>query len=214
MMFRDRVDAGRRLAPLLAHLAGRDTTVLALPRGGVPVAREIARALRAPLDLLLVRKIGTPGQPELAAGAIVDAAEPIIVRNEDVIRAYGVSETAFAAVAERERAELARRRRRYLGDREPLTLRGRQVVIVDDGIATGATVRAAIEAVRAAGAASVTIAAPVAAADTAAKLRKLADGVIALEEPQDLFAIGAYYRDFRQLDDEEVTELLETAELS
>ena len=146
MSFRDRLDAGRQLAVALAKYRHDEATVLALPRGGVPVAAEVARALDAPLDLILVRKVGVPFQPELAMGAVVDGAQPVIVRNEDVIALTGISGEEFEAACQRELTEIERRRQRYLADRQRAPIAGRVAIVIDDGIATGATVRAALQA--------------------------------------------------------------------
>ncbi len=203
-MFADRAQAGRRLA---ARLEGRfDATpvVLALPRGGLPVAAEVARTLGAPLDLMLVRKLGAPGQPELAMGALADGDPPVRVINEDVRRHLGVTEAQIEEVEAREAETLTARRRAYLEDRARVPLEGRHVIVVDDGIATGATARAAIRAARAAGAASVTVATPVAPPDTVAALREEADEVIAVRTPESFMGISQFYLDFHQLDDEEV----------
>ncbi len=209
MPFTDRSDAGRRLADALEEWRGRDTVILALPRGGVPVATEVARRLEAPLDLLLVRKIGVPSQPELAMGAVVDGSDPIVVRNEDVIRASDIGEETFQTVCRREHEELERRRKRYLGDRTPLDIKGRTAIVIDDGIATGATVRAAIRGLRRRDPAAIVVAVPVAPPDAVAALRAEADEVVCLEQPAFFGAIGAFYDDFLQLTDEEVIATLE-----
>ncbi|MFI4974974.1 MAG: phosphoribosyltransferase [Caulobacterales bacterium] len=208
MSFVDRSEAGRRLAQALAAYKTRRPVVLALPRGGVPVAAEVAKALDAELDLVLVRKIGVPFEPELAMGAVVDGPEPITVRNEDVIAMAGVSEAAFAAVRDRELGEIARRRATYLGDRPHADVRGRTAIVIDDGIATGATVRAALRAVRARGPKTLVLAVPVAAPDTIRALRSEADKVVCLEQPGRFRAIGLYYADFEQVADETVIALL------
>lgn len=210
-MFADRKDAGRRLAARLGHLAGADVVVLALPRGGVPVAFEVARALRAPLDVLLVRKIGAPFNSELAAGAVVDGAEPVLVRNEEVVRAYGIEDEWIRAEAERELREIERRRRLYCGDRPFPTVRGRIVVLIDDGIATGTTVRAALRALARLGPRRRILAVPVAPADTLASLEGEAEELIALEQPEWMSAVGQLYRDFTQTGDAEVVHLLAEA---
>jgi predicted phosphoribosyltransferase len=214
MSFTDRSDAGRRLAEALARYRNRNAVVLALPRGGVPVAYEIALALKASLDLLIVRKIGVPGQSELAMGAVVDGPEPIIVRNDHIIRMAGVSPGEFEAVCVAELAEIERRRARYLGGRRPVEVAGRIVVIVDDGIATGATVRAAIRALRRRNPVSVVVAVPVAPPDTVAALAAEADEVVCLEQPSFFQAIGFHYRDFKQVADSEVIALLAAADRS
>ena len=210
MTFDDRKDAGRRLSSRLDHFKGEDVVVLALPRGGVPVAAEIASHLRAPMDILLVRKIGVPQQPELAMGAVVEADEPIAVRNDHVIRLSWVSAAEFQRAFEREVAEIERRRKRYRSGM-PLNVTGRVVVLVDDGAATGATMRAAIKGLRQREPKRIVVAVPVAPPDVIAGLRSEADEVICLDQPRGFEAIGFYYRDFRQLDDEEVIETLERA---
>jgi predicted phosphoribosyltransferase len=209
MSFKDRLDAGGRLAAALAHYRDRQPVVLALPRGGVPVAAEVAAALNAPLDLILVRKIGVPSQPELAMGAVVDGADPIVVRNQDVIDLAGIDESTFAAVCERELAEIERRRLRYLGDRRRAEVAGRTAIVVDDGIATGATTRAALRATRMRRPQLLVLAVPVAPSDTLAMMRGEADEVVCLEEHEQLGAIGFYYSDFRQVSDREVIEILD-----
>ncbi len=212
MSFRDRTDAGRRLALALAGFRDDRPVVLALPRGGVPVAAEVALALGAPLDLLIVRKIGVPQQPELAAGAVVDDAVPIVVRNEDVIRMAGVSEADFERIRDREIVEIGRRRSRYLGDRPHPELKGRTLLVIDDGVATGATMRAALRALRNRHPKRLVLATPVAPTDTIAALGREADEVVCLET-HDLFgAIGNFYADFGQVSDEEVIAALNKAE--
>lgn len=210
-MFADRQDAGRRLAAALTHLARENPVVLALPRGGVPVGYEIAKALNAPLDILLVRKIGAPFQPELAAAAVVDGAEPVLVRNEEVIRAYGIDEAWIQAEMKRELREIERRRRLYCGDRPPIEVRGRTVILVDDGIATGTTVRAALRALARLAPARRVLAVPVAPPDTVAALSVEAEEIVALEQPEWMGAVGQFYRDFTQTADEEVIRLLAEA---
>lgn len=208
MPFKDRAEAGRRLAAALRKFSGEAVVVLALPRGGVPVAAEIAAGLHAALDLILVRKIGVPMQPELAMGAVVDGPDPHVVRNEDVIVLAGISEREFAAVRDRELAEIERRRQKYLGSRARADLAGRVVIVVDDGIATGATIRAALQAVRPRGAKRIVLAVPVAPTGTLAELQGEADEIVCLEDYEAFGAIGFYYRDFRQVDDQEVTDIL------
>jgi predicted phosphoribosyltransferase len=208
MPFTNRTDAGIALAAALSRYRDREPVVLALPRGGVPVAAEIARALDAPLDLVIVRKIGVPFQPELAMGAVVDGDTPIIVRNEDVISLSGVGESDFQAVCRGELAEIERRRRRYLGGRPPVGVAGRTAIVVDDGIATGATVRAALRATRLRKPRQLVLATPVAPADTIRELRSDADKVVCLEEHEFFGSIGTYYADFRQVGDDEVIALL------
>lgn len=207
-MFADRRDAGRRLGAQLSRLAIPDPVILALPRGGVVVGAEVAAALAAPLDLVMVRKLGAPGHAELAAGAVADGGSPEIVRNEDVIRAYAIDDAHLAAEAERQLAEIERRRRLYLGDRPRVPLAGRDAVVVDDGIATGATVRAALRSVRRAGPRSLALAVPVAPPETLDALAALCDRITCLESPRDFYAVGQFYRDFTQTEDEEVVALL------
>jgi predicted phosphoribosyltransferase len=204
MLFQDREDAGRQLARALAKYKSHHPVILALPRGGVPVAAEVAEQLEAPLDLILVRKIGAPIQPELAMGAVVDGEQPLIVRNQDVIDLTGVSDETFDAVCEKELAEIDRRRERYLGDRARCDVKGKVVIIVDDGIATGATTLAAIRAVRKREPKELVLAVPVAPLDTLQRLRAEVDAIVCLDTPPDFGAIGYYYRDFRQVGDEEV----------
>jgi predicted phosphoribosyltransferase len=208
MPFVNRVEAGRLLAKALAAYKGQHLIVLALPRGGVPVAAEIATALGAPLDLILVRKIGVPSQPELAMGAVVDGGAPITVRNDDVIRLTGVTEEEFAAVRAEQLAEIERRRVKYLGNRAHPDVAGRVAIVVDDGVATGATTRAALQATRMRKPSKLVLAVPVAPTDSLANLRELADDVVCLEDHEMFGAIGLYYSDFRQVSDDEVIKLL------
>lgn len=208
MMFRDRKDAGRRLAAALGHLRAARPVVLALPRGGVPVAAEVAQALDAPLDLALVRKIGAPGEPEFAVGAVADGPEPVVVRNTAMLERFGVSDATFAAAVVRETAELDRRRAFYLRGRHRVALTGRTVIVVDDGIATGATVTAALRAIRAQRPKWLVLAAPVAAGEAVDLMRVEADEVVVLEIPAAFDAVGAFYDDFAQLDDHAVVAAL------
>jgi putative phosphoribosyl transferase len=209
MPFHDRSDAGRRLAQVLIRYKDSGAVVLALPRGGVPVAAAIATMLHAPLDLVLVRKIGVPYQPELAMGAIADGGSEIIVRNEDVIEAAGVTEAEFDLVRDAERMEIERRRSLYLGDRRRPEVKGRVAIVVDDGVATGATTRAALRAVRARGPKKLVLAVPVAPSDTLAAMGDEADEMVCLEVHEAFGAIGFYYANFRQVSDEEVVSILE-----
>lgn len=202
--FRNRSDAGRRLAKALSGYKGRSPVVLALPRGGVPVAAEVAATLDAPLDLVLVRKIGVPFQPELAMGAVVDGAEPIVVRNEDVIRLAGITDEEFRAARDEELAEIERRRQRYLGARGRATVAGRVAIVIDDGIATGATMRAALHATRKRNPQELVLAVPVASPTSIEELQGEVDAVVCLETPDPFAAIGCFYDDFRQVSDEEV----------
>lgn len=209
MPFRDRTDAGRRLAAALERYRDSRPVILALPRGGVVVAVELAAAFGAPLDLILVRKIGVPYQPELAMGAVVDGAEPIIVRNEDVIRASGIGEAEFRRVCDAEMAEIERRRKRYLSDRSRVEIAGRTAFVVDDGIATGATTRAALRGTRARNPARLVLAVPVAPAGSVAALAAEADDIVCLEQHESFGALGLHYADFHQVSDEEVIAALE-----
>ncbi|MGH6811290.1 MAG: phosphoribosyltransferase [Methylocella sp.] len=204
MSFKNRSAAGRGLATALAQYKERLPIVLALPRGGVPVAAEVAAALGAPLDLILVRKIGVPAQPELAMGAVADGAAPIVVRNAEIIQRSGVTETEFNAVRDAELAEIERRRRRYLGARARADVAGRTIIVIDDGIATGATMRTALRAVRARAPRELVLAVPVAAKDTLDELRNESDSIVCLDSPTWLEAVGFFYDDFRQVTDAEV----------
>jgi predicted phosphoribosyltransferase len=193
---------------VLAQYRDRKPVVLALPRGGVPVAAEVAEALDAPLDLIMVRKIGVPVQPELAMGAVVDGAEPLVVRNEDVIFSARISDGEFDAACQRELAEIERRRRRFLGERPPALVAGRTAIVIDDGVATGATTRAALRAVRRRGPQTLVLAVPVAPTSALPELREEADDVVCLEDHEWFGAIGLFYDDFSQLSDEEVIDIL------
>lgn len=207
-MFANRTEAGRKLAAALSAYKDKRVVVLALPRGGVPVAREVAVALHASLDLIIVRKIGVPFEPELAMGAVVDGANPLTVRNEDVIQLSDVSEAAFDAVRDRELAEIRRRRTEYIGERPHPDLAGHVVIVIDDGIATGATMRAALQAARKQQPAKLVLAVPVAPTSTLAELRREADEVVCLEDRENFGAIGFFYADFAQVSDQEVKDIL------
>ena len=211
MLFADRQDAGKRLAERLEKLKLSQPVVLALPRGGVPVGLEIARVLAAPLDLVLVRKIGAPGQEELAVGAIADGEQPELVLDDELAGWVSASpeylESAKAAALQ----EIERRRRVWFGDRKPVPLGGRTAIVVDDGIATGATMRAALRATRRRAPARVVLAVPVAPSHTLDRLRAEVDQVVCLDTPKDFFAVGQFYRTFPQLNDDEVIALLEQA---
>jgi len=208
MLFRDRAEAGRRLAERLRHYAGRpDVVVLALPRGGVPVASEVARELGAPLDVFLVRKLGFPGQEELAMGAI--ASGGLRVLNRSLLRRLHVPEETVNAVAAREFCELERRERAYRGTRPPRPVRGRTVILVDDGLATGATMHAAAAALRGQDPARIVVAVPVAAASSCDEFGDVVDEVVCAESPEPFVAVGQCYDDFSQTTDEEVRRLLE-----
>ena len=208
MPFKNRSDAGRKLAKALAGYKEQQPVILALPRGGVTVAAEVAAVLNAPLDLILVRKVGVPFQPELAMGAVVDGGAPIIVRNEDVIRLADIDESEFKRICDSELAEIERRRQRYLGSRQRADVSGRTAIVVDDGIATGATTRAALRATRIRNPKKLVLAVPVAPTDTVAELRSEADEVICLEDHEFFGAIGTYYADFSQVSDETVIDIL------
>ncbi|HLB80901.1 MAG TPA: phosphoribosyltransferase family protein [Dongiaceae bacterium] len=210
-MFVDRTDAGRRLAGELRHLRGEDPIVLALPRGGVPVAYEVARALDAPLDLLLIRKIGAPGQPELALGAVMDGDRPETVINEEGRRLFAVTDEELAELVAAKLAEIEQRRQRYLAGRPRARLDGRTVIVVDDGVATGATMRVALKAIRRAGPRRLVVAVPVAPPDAVEVLKRDADEVVCLDASDFFGGISAFYGDFRQLDDADVVALLNRA---
>lgn len=209
-MFADRRDAGRALARALRHHAGEGAIVLGLPRGGVPVADEIARALGGELDVWIVRKLGAPYQPELGMGAIAEG--PAVVLDRRIVRLLGIRAPELLAVARREMEEIRRRVERFRGDRPPPALRGRTVILVDDGIATGGTMRAAIRAIRKCRPARLVVAVPVATPDTLASLRRDVDEIVCLHEPEELYAIGLWYQDFRQLEDDEVIRTLRAAD--
>ena len=208
MPFSNRTEAGRKLAKALAFYKEKHPVILALPRGGAPVAAEIAAALEAPLDLVLVRKIGVPFQPELAMGAVIDGQEPLVVRNEQVIRMAEINQSEFDAIRDRELEEIERRRKLYLGSRPHPELKGQTVIIVDDGIATGATIRVALRAIRMRKPRKLILAVPVAPTQSLDELRTEADEIVCLEDYEDFGAIGLYYSDFRQISDAEVIELL------
>ncbi len=205
----DRVDAGWRLGERLRHLGGEDVVVLGLPRGGVPVAAGVAHALHAPLDVIIVRKLGVPHQPEFAMGALGEGG--VRVLNDEVVAMAGVTSQELAAIEDRERAELERRGRRFRAGRPPVPIAGRTVVVVDDGIATGSTARAACRVARARGAARIILAVPVGHSDAIASLRPDADEVVCLTEPRSLMAIGEWYEDFSQTSDQEVINILSDA---
>lgn len=206
--FNDRSDAGRELAQRLAKYAGRDDlVVLGLPRGGVPVAFEVARALGAPLDVFLVRKLGVPGHEELAMGAIASGGTRVL--NEDVVSAAGVDREQIEQVAARELEQLRRQELVYRGDKPPLGVRGRVAILVDDGLATGATMRAAVMALRDRGAGAIVVAVPIAPPETCEALSREVDEVVCAHTPDPFTAVGIWYRDFTPVGDEQVRELLD-----
>lgn len=208
--FRDRTDAGKALAARLkSAYSWRHPLVLGLPRGGIPVAAQVARALDAELDVLIVRKVGLPWQPEVAMGAI--ATGGVCIRNEAVLRAAGVSDFEFLEAARHERRELLRRELLYRGDRPLPSMAGRTLILIDDGLATGSTMRAAIAAVRGFHPSEVVVAVPVGAADSVNVIRGLAEEVVCLATPEPFGAVGAFYEDFTQTGDEEVSKLLQAA---
>lgn len=209
MPFENRIDAGKKLGRALQEYRDEDPIVVALPRGGVPVAAEVARALDAHLDVLIVRKIGVPWHPELAMGAVVDGTPPVTLRNDEVIAMAKVKEADFVAVRDRELAEIARRHQRYLAHMGPAaSMKGRTIILVDDGAATGATIRVALRALRLREPARIVVALPVASPSAIAALRPEADTVTCLETHDDFDAIGHYYRNFGQIEDEEVLQIL------
>lgn len=209
--FTDRTEAGERLADKLQALTLTDPVVLALPRGGVPVALPVAARLKAPLDLILVRKLGCPGNPELAAGAVVDGAAHSVVFNPDVLAGLGLTPDDFTAAITEKLAQIEARRALWLTGRDPVPIAGRSVIVVDDGIATGATVRVALKALKDKGAREILLAVPVAPADSIDALRALSDGVICLATPAPFIAVGAHYARFEQVSDDAVTAMLAPA---
>lgn len=213
MIFRDRTDAGQKLAARLAKYAHRsDVLVLALPRGGVPVAYEVAEQLGAPLDVFLVRKLGVPGYEELAMGAIASGGVRVV--NDDVVRQLAIPGAVIDAVAAEERRELERRERAYRNDRPPPDVKGRTVILIDDGLATGSTMRAAAAALRKLGPARIVVAVPVSAPETCEEIREEVDEVVCAVTPEPFRGVGLWYKDFSQTTDEEVRELLERARQS
>jgi len=210
-LFQDRPDAGMQLGERIAVMNLRSPVILALPRGGVPVGIEIAKALKAPLDLLMVRKIGVPWQPELALGAVADGTDPHTSINQNVARIAQVSESDIAAIAQRQLKEIERRRSMWLRKRAHVPVAGRTVIVVDDGIATGASMRVALDAVRAQRPLRTILAAPVVAGEIADALRQACGDLICLAAPSDLTSVGQYYKDFHQLTDAEVKGALDKA---
>jgi putative phosphoribosyl transferase len=210
MIYKDRRDAGKKLAQDLRHYANRaDVAVLGLPRGGMPVAFEVAKALNAPLDVFLVRKLGVPGHEELAMGAI--ASGGIRVLNEDVVKTLNIPARVIDAVAERERRELQRRERSYRGENPPLDLEGKTIILVDDGLATGASMRAAVEALRHHKPGKVIVAVPASALETCQEFEDLVEEILCKETPQPFFGVGYWYENFEQTSDEKVRALLDEA---
>lgn len=212
MHFRDRADAGRLLGEALRPRYGNrsDVLALALPRGGVPVAYEVARILNAPLEVFVVRKLGVPGHEELAMGAI--ATGGAVVFNDEVVRSLGIPQAAIDRVISGERTELERREREYRGDRPPLDVKGKTVILIDDGLATGASMHAAVQAVRALGPAAIVIAVPAAAPSTCYRLRTFVDDIVCVITPEPFYAVSAWYDDFSQTTDEEVASLMSPAQ--
>jgi len=211
MRFHDRADAGRRLAERLSGIDTDNAVVIALPRGGVPVGAIVAEELGLPLDVILVRKVGAPMQPELAVGAVTDGDEMRLTINRDIQAELGLSDAQIEELAKRQLPEIERRREAYYKGRSPTPLSGKTVIVVDDGVATGATVNSALRLIRAQKPAWLILALPVAPADTIARLQEHADEVICLQTPSPFYAVGAHYADFAQVPDEEVITLLERA---
>jgi putative phosphoribosyl transferase len=209
-IFQDRVEAGRKLAEQLQKYANReDVIVLGIPRGGVPVAFEVAKALKAPLDIFVSRKLGTPGQEELAFGAV--ASGGVRVLDQEIVESVGISDQQMEQITEKVRMEVERREKLYRGDRPALKLEAKTVILVDDGIATGSSMRAAIAALRLLKPARIVVAVPVAPLSTCKHLKQEADELICVRTPEFFFAIGEFYSDFSQLEDQEVTEILKQA---
>ncbi|MEJ2034134.1 MAG: phosphoribosyltransferase [Deltaproteobacteria bacterium] len=211
MNFKNRTEAGRKLAEKLTRYAGKENLlILALPRGGVPVAFEVAKTLRAPLDVFVVRKLGVPGQEELAMGAI--ASGGVRVLNEEIIRHLGIFEDVIARISANEQRELERREFAYRGGRAAPDIAGKKVILVDDGLATGATMRAAVNAIKAQGPEKLIVAVPTGAPDTCDMIRKMVDEIVCLITPTPFGGVGAWYQDFSQTSDREVQQLLKEAE--
>ncbi len=210
-MFQNRSEAGRLLAERLMPYKNMHPVVLALPRGGVEVAYEIAEALDAPLDIVVARKLGAPGHEELAIGAVVDGDHPMMTLNEEVMQSYGVDREYLSKVVHRELREIERRQRLYRGGRPPVPVKGAAVIVVDDGIATGASARAALRGLRRKDVGRLILAVPVAPMESARDFAKEVDELVCLENPDPFFAVGAHYRDFSQTTDETVIELLQRA---
>ena len=209
--FPTREEAGHQLAEKLSTMKLENPLVLALPRGGVPVAFEVAKALKAPLDLILVRKIGVPWQPELAAAAVVDGEHPDLVLNDRVMSMLGINRAEIEKLMKQQLAEIERRRGLYMGGRAPQTVEGRTAIVIDDGIATGTTVRAALTALRRRKPKRLVLAVPVAAQETVAELKPEVDDLVCLQQPEPFYAIGQFYADFHQVSDDEVIGLMRSA---
>lgn len=212
--FASRTQAGQILAKQVAELSFERPVVLALPRGGVPVALEVSRVLKAPMDLLLVRKVGVPWQPELAAAAVVDGERRDLVFNDEVMLMLGLNREEIERAAEKEISEIDRRRKLYLKGREPISVAGRTAIVVDDGIATGTTVKAALQALKKRNPKRLVLAVPVAPSGTIEELAAFVDDIICLQQPDPFIAIGLFYSDFHQVDDEEVIAMLRAADAS
>jgi putative phosphoribosyl transferase len=210
MRYFDRRDAGRKLAELLRPYAGEQTVVLALPRGGVPVGFEVALALNVPLDIFVVRKLGAPGQPELAIGAV--ASGGVYVLNHRIVKALGVTEAEIAPLLERESQEIIRREKLYRGDRPPIDIAGKTVIVTDDGLATGASMLVSVDAIRALRPQRIVVAVPVAPPETITRLRHVADDVVCPLVPPQFNAVGEWYENFAQTTDDEVKQLLSLAQ--
>ncbi|WP_192248549.1 phosphoribosyltransferase [Mesorhizobium silamurunense] len=208
-MFRDRQEAGQKLAIELAKLRLQDPVVLALPRGGVPVAAEVAKALKAPLDLAIVRKVGAPGNPELAVAAIVDGDPPDVVLNREIVEAYSLDDDQLRVLIAAERPELERRRTAYRGKRPPLSVAGKTAIVVDDGAATGTTMKVAIRALKRRSPREIVVALPVAPTETLTQLASEADWTVCLSQPGRFGALSLHYLNFPQLSDDDVTSILE-----
>lgn len=213
-MFRDRQEAGKRLSVEVGKLGLHQPVVLALPRGGVPVAVEVAKALKAPLDLVIVRKVGAPGNAELAVAAIVDGDPPDVVLNREIVEAYALDDDELRALIANERPELERRRLAYRGKRPPIAIAGKTAIIVDDGAATGTTMKVAIRALKRRSPREIVVAIPVAPPDTLAELTQETDSIVCLSQPTYFHALGYHYRSFPQLTDDDVTEALAAARQS
>ncbi|MCK1713074.1 phosphoribosyltransferase [Bradyrhizobium sp. 143] len=214
MVFADRREAGQRLAPLLMKYKDQHPVILALPRGGVPVAFEVAQALNAPLDVALVRKIGAPGHKELGLGAVVDGAHAQVVLNDEIVRMVQPGNAYLEAETSRQLDEIERRRHLYRDGEPPLDVAGRTAIVIDDGIATGGTVKAVLKALARVKPSRLVLAVPVAPKETLADLNSEADEIICLATPDPFYAVGQNYRDFRQTSDQEVVELLHRSKVS